>query len=102
MVAEAKVAGEPDQVTVPVYPVPAVVVLTGVAPMTGAVTPAIAGAEITVSVGAEGAGATGLGDGGGAGATGSGGGGDVAVVIDVEIAEASDEPATFIAVNENV
>ena len=42
--------GDPDQVTVPVYPVPAVVVLTGVAPLTGAVTPAMAGAEIVVVV----------------------------------------------------
>ena len=38
------------QVTAPVYPVPAVVVLTGVAPVTGAVTPAMAGAEIVVVV----------------------------------------------------
>ena len=34
------------QVTTPVYPVPAVVVLTGVAPVTGAVTPAMAFTEI--------------------------------------------------------
>jgi hypothetical protein len=33
-----------------VYPVPAVVVVTGVAPVTGAVTPAIAADEIVVSV----------------------------------------------------
>ena len=45
-----KVEGDPDQVTVPVYPVPAVVVLTGVAPVTGAVTPATAATEIVVSV----------------------------------------------------
>ena len=38
----------------------------------------------------------------GVGATGSGGGGGVAVVIDAEIAEASEEPAAFIAVNVNV
>jgi hypothetical protein len=37
------------QLTVPVYPVPAVVVLTGVAPVTGAVTPAIAATEIVVT-----------------------------------------------------
>ena len=51
MVAAAKVEGDPDQVTVPVYPVPAVVVVTGVAPVTGAVTPAMAGVEIVVFVG---------------------------------------------------
>ncbi len=34
----------------PVYPVPAVVELTGVAPLTGAVTPAIAATEIVVAV----------------------------------------------------
>jgi hypothetical protein len=47
-----KVEGDPDQVTVPVYvyPLPAVVVLTGVAPVTGAVTPATAATEIVVSV----------------------------------------------------
>ena len=32
-----------NQETVPVYPVPAVVVVTGTAPATGAATPAIAG-----------------------------------------------------------
>ena len=91
MVAPAKVAGDPDQVTAPVYPVPAVVVLTGVAPVTGAVTPAIAATEITVLVGAE-----------GATATGSGGGGGVSVVIDVEIAEESEGPAALLAVSVNV
>ena len=90
MVAPAKVAGDPDQLTLPVYPVPAVVVLTGVAPVTGAVTPAIAATEITVLVGAE-----------GATATGSGGGG-VAVVIDGDVEEGSEGPATFIAFNVNV
>jgi hypothetical protein len=49
-VSPEKVEGDPDQVTVPVYPVPAVVVLTGVAPVTGAVTPATAATEIVVSV----------------------------------------------------
>jgi hypothetical protein len=73
------------------YPVPAVVVLTGVAPVTGAVTPAIVATEITVSIGAE-----------GATATGSGGGGGVAVVIDGDVEEGSEEPAAFIAFNENV
>ena len=43
----AKVEGDPDQETVPVYPVPAVVVVTGVAPVTGAVTPEIAATLIT-------------------------------------------------------
>jgi hypothetical protein len=51
VVDAAKVEGDPDQVTVPVYPVPAVVVVTGVAPVTGAVTPAMAGVEIVVLVG---------------------------------------------------
>jgi hypothetical protein len=45
-----KVEGDPDQVTVPVYPVPAVVVLTGVAPVTGTVTPEIAAIEMVESV----------------------------------------------------
>ena len=46
-----KVEGDPDQVTVPVYvyPLPAVVVLTGVAPVTGAFTPATAATEIVVA-----------------------------------------------------
>jgi hypothetical protein len=50
MVSAAKVEGDPDHETVPVYPVPAVVVVTGVAPLTGAVTPAIAATEIVASV----------------------------------------------------
>ena len=41
-------AGDPDQETVPVYPVPAVVVVTGVAPVTGAVTPAIGSTEMGI------------------------------------------------------
>ena len=45
----AKVVGLPDQLTVPVYPVP-VTVVTGVAPVTGAVTPAMAVAAIVVAV----------------------------------------------------
>ena len=48
MVDEAKVVGDPDQVTVPVYPFAAVTVDTGVAPLTGAVTPPIANTEIDV------------------------------------------------------
>ena len=43
VVAAAKVEGVPDQDTVPVYPFAAVTVVTGVAPRTGAVTPATAG-----------------------------------------------------------
>jgi hypothetical protein len=34
-----------------VYPVPAVVAVTGLAPVTGAVTPAMAGDEIVLNVG---------------------------------------------------
>jgi hypothetical protein len=49
-VPDANVEGDPDQDTVPVYPVPAVVVLTGVAPVTGTVTPEIAATEMVVSV----------------------------------------------------
>ena len=48
--APANVEGDPDQVTVPVYPAPAVVVVTGVALLTGAVTPATAATEIVVAV----------------------------------------------------
>ena len=49
--------GDPDQLTVPVYPIPAVVVVTGVAPVIGAVTPEIAGAEITIGATGSAAGA---------------------------------------------
>jgi hypothetical protein len=49
-VAPANVEGDPDQETVPVYPVPAVVVVTGVALLTGAVTPATAATGIVVAV----------------------------------------------------
>jgi hypothetical protein len=51
-VTPAKVVGEPDHVTVPVYPFAEVTVVTGVAPTTGAVTPPIAATEIT-SAGAD-------------------------------------------------
>ena len=37
-----------DQLTMPVYPVPEVTVVTGVAPVTGAVTPEMAVAEIVI------------------------------------------------------
>jgi len=50
MVALAKVDGLVFQITVPVYPVPAVTVVTGVAPVTGAVTPAMAVAAMVVAV----------------------------------------------------
>jgi hypothetical protein len=50
-VAAANVPGFPwSQETVPVYPVPDVTVVTGVAPVTGAVTPAMAVAEMVVFV----------------------------------------------------
>jgi hypothetical protein len=49
-VPDAKVEGDPDQETVPIYPVPAVVVLTGVAPATGAATPAIAAISMTAVI----------------------------------------------------
>ena len=48
-VASEKTVGESDQETLPVYPVPAVVVVTGVSPVTGALTPAIGALEMTVS-----------------------------------------------------
>jgi len=50
MVAFANVDGLPLHVTVPVYPVPAVTVVTGVAPATGAVTPDMAVAAMVVAV----------------------------------------------------
>ena len=43
VVAAAKVEGALDQETVPVYPFAVVTEVTGVAPRTGAVTPATAG-----------------------------------------------------------
>ena len=45
----AKVEGDPDQETVPEYPSPEVIVLTGVAPVTGA-TKEIACIDIVVAV----------------------------------------------------
>ena len=93
VVTDAKVEGDPDQVTVPVYPVPAVVVVTGVAPVTGAVTPAIAAVEMTMSEGVAGAAAA---------ATGGGEGSGVAVVIAGEIVEADEGPAALFAVRVNV
>ena len=50
MVAVAKVPSAGAQVTVPVYPVPAVTVVTGVAPATGGVTPAMVVAAMVVAV----------------------------------------------------
>jgi hypothetical protein len=49
-VAEAKVEGLPDHETVPVYSDVWVTVVTGVAPVTGAVTPAMAVPTIVVAV----------------------------------------------------
>jgi hypothetical protein len=87
VVTDAKVDGDPDQVTVPVYPVPAVVVVTGIAPEKGAVTPAMEATEMTVLAGAE-----------GATATGAGGGGGVAVVIANGAGAADEAPAALFAV----
>jgi hypothetical protein len=75
-----------------VYPVPAVVVVTGVALVTGAVTPAIAATAITVGVGV----------GVGAATTGAGGGGGVAVVMEEELADSGEAPAALFATNLNV
>jgi hypothetical protein len=50
-VLAAKLVGEPLQVTVPVYWSVSVIAVTGVAPATGAVTPAIADRLTIVSVG---------------------------------------------------
>jgi hypothetical protein len=85
-----------------VYPVPAVVVVTGVAPVTGAVTPAIAATEIDERVGVGVGVEVGEGEGEGAAAAGTGGGGGVAVVIDVETADSGEAPASLIAVKVNV
>ena len=46
MVLAANADGDPDHVTVPVYPLAEVTVGTGVAPIVGAVTPPIAATEI--------------------------------------------------------
>lgn len=62
-------------------------------PVAAVLTVRVSEEEERVKAGAASAGAT---------ATGSGGGGGVAVVIDAEIAEGSEEPAAFIAFNENV
>jgi len=116
VVAEAKLPPSAPpllaQVTAPVYPVPAVVVVTGVAPVTGPVTPAIAATEIDERVGVGvgvglglgvGVGVgVGEGEGEGAAAAGTGGGGGVAVVIDVETADSGEAPASLIAVKVNV
>jgi hypothetical protein len=80
-----------------VYPIPAVVVVTGVSPLTGAVTPAIAAIEIDETLGVgEG---EGEGEGEGAAATGTGG---VAVVIDVELSDSGEAPASLFAISVNV
>jgi len=102
-VIEAKNLGVPDHVTVPVYPVPAVVAVTGVAPVTGAVTPAMAGVEIVVGVGVGvGAGtgsatATGAGTGAGTGTgTGTGTGANFVVVAE----DGGEVPLLLIATTE--
>jgi hypothetical protein len=78
-----------------VYPIPAVVVVTGVSPLTGAVTPAIAAIEIDETLGV----GEGEGEGEGAAATGTGG---VAVVIDVELSDSGEAPASLFAISVNV
>ena len=54
MVKLAKVAGDPDQATVPVYWAVSVIVVTGTAPGRGTVTPGIAAISITVGAGVAG------------------------------------------------
>ena len=98
MVAGAKVEGDPDQVTVPVDPVPAVVVVTGVAPVTGAATPAMAGVEIVVFVG------VGVGVGAGAG-VGVGAecvkGADRGANLGIDAGDEGEDPLLFTATTEN-
>ena len=90
MVAAAKVEGDPDQVTVPVYPVPAVVVVTGVAPVTGAVTPAMAGVEIVMFVG--------VGVGVGVGCVK---GADTGANLGIDAGDEGEDPLLFTATTEN-
>ena len=94
MVAAAKVEGDPDQVTVPVYPVPAVVVVTGVVPVTGAVTPAMAGVEIVVFVG------IGVGVGVGVG-VGCVKGADTGANLGIDAGDEGEDPLLFTATTEN-
>ena len=89
------------------YPVPAVVAVTGLAPVTGAVTPAMAGDEIALSVGVgvgvgtgTGTGSeTGTGTGIGRG-TGTGTGIGIGARAGLDEIEAGDEPLPLIAITE--
>jgi hypothetical protein len=88
-----------------VYPVPAVVAVTGLAPVTGAVTPAMAGDEIVLNVGVgvgvgTGTGSeTGTGTGTGRG-TGTGTGTGTGARAGLDEIEAGDEPLPLIAITE--
>jgi hypothetical protein len=90
-----------------VYPVPAVVAVTGLAPVTGAVTPSMAGDEIVLSVGVGvgvgvGAGAgsdIGIGTGTGRG-TGAGTGTGIGARAGLDEIEAGEEPLPLIAITE--
>jgi hypothetical protein len=94
-----------------VYPVPAVVAVTGLAPVTGAVTPAMAGDEIVLSVGvgvgvgvgtgtgSETGTGTGTGSGRGTGA-GTGIGIGIGARAGLDEIEAGDEPLPLIAITE--
>jgi len=88
-----------------VYPVPAVVAVTGLAPVTGAVTPAKAGDEIVLNVGVgvgvgTGTGSeTGTGTGTGRG-TGTGTGTGTGARAGLDEIEAGDEPLPLIAITE--
>jgi len=88
-----------------VYPVPAVVVVTGLAPVTGAVSPAMAGDEIVRNVGVgvgTGTGSeTGTGTGTGTGrGTGAGTGIGIGARAGLDEIEAGDEPLPLIAITE--
>jgi hypothetical protein len=100
-----------------VYPVPAVVAVTGLAPVTGAVTPAMAGDEIVLNVGVgvgTGTGSeTGTGTGTGTGSetgtgtgtgtgrgTGAGTGIGIGARAGLDEIEAGDEPLPLIAITE--
>ena len=91
------------------YPVPAVVAVTGLAPVTGAVTPAMAGDEIVLNVGvgvgtgtsSETGTGTGTGTGRGTGAgTGIGIGIGIGARAGLDEIEAGDEPLPLIAITE--
>jgi len=88
-----------------VYPVPEVVAVTGLAPVTGAVTPAMAGDEIVLNVGVgvgvgTGTGSeTGTGTGTGRG-TGAGTGIGIGARAGLDEIEAGEEPLPLIAITE--